>query len=622
MPGCRCTRRYYSLAQARQMILDDSDVEVDNVVVIPPENKGDVTDDEENDEGSAMPVDVPGEVEVDYIATESSADNSSSSESESHASTSAKKRRQQTKTRTCRETKSRISKSEETEECDKSTTNKMPQRKQETKKTGTKKPRMSEWKETEEYDTALAQKHITTLSDCTDGLEDKTPYDLFKLFYTENMNQHLVNQSMTYATQRNDHSFEVNEDDMAKFAGIHLLSGYRSLPRQRLYWSSDEDVCTPLVSNAMTRNRFESIKRNLHLADNAQLNVADRAAKVRPLYDILNNNLKQFGVFKRHLSIDEQMLPYFGKHSAKMFMRNKPVKFGYKFWVLASATGFPFHILLYTGKQADASDGQPLGSQVVKQLLTVVDEPTCHSVTFDNFFTSLELLKALREQGLSATGTIRENRLRDCTIEKSATTKKDERGTFYYRGDGNVVVTSWKDNKTVYVASNNVGVKPTVSKRRYSRAEKKHIQVSCPQMIDVYNRTMGGVDLLDRSLSEYRPSIRGKKWWYCFYTHAVNICAVAAWRVHVEVGGKLDQLEFFRYIVRSLLQATFVSTPVPKRILPDVRYDGKDHIMTKAASQGRCKLEGCRSHTWYQCGKCDQRLHQKCFVLFHLPKHD
>ena len=177
---------------------------------------------------------------------------------------------------------------------------------------------MSEWKETEEYDTPLAWKPISSLSDCTDGLEDKTPYDLFKLFYTEDMNQHLVNQSMTYAAQRNDHSFEVNEDDMAKFAGIHLLSGYHSLPRQRLYWSSDEDVCIPLVSNAMTRNRFESIERNLHLANNAQLNVADRAAKVRPLYDILNKNLKQFGVFKRHLSIDEQMLPYFGKHSAKI----------------------------------------------------------------------------------------------------------------------------------------------------------------------------------------------------------------------------------------------------------------------------------------------------------------
>jgi len=31
------------------MILEDSTVEVDNVVLIPPENKGDVTDDNEND---------------------------------------------------------------------------------------------------------------------------------------------------------------------------------------------------------------------------------------------------------------------------------------------------------------------------------------------------------------------------------------------------------------------------------------------------------------------------------------------------------------------------------------------------------------------------------------------
>ena len=84
------------------------------MVVIPPENKGDVTDDEENDEGSTMPVDVPGEVKVDYIAPESSADNSSSSDSESHASTSAKKHRKQTRKRKCSEQKTRTSKSKET----------------------------------------------------------------------------------------------------------------------------------------------------------------------------------------------------------------------------------------------------------------------------------------------------------------------------------------------------------------------------------------------------------------------------------------------------------------------------------------------------------------------------
>ena len=27
-----------------------------------------------------------------------------------------------------------------------------------------------------------------------------------------------------------------------------------------------------------------------------------------------------------------------------------------------------------------------------------------------------------------------------------------------------------------------------------------------------------------------------KKWWFCFYTHSLNTCVVAAWRVHVDVG--------------------------------------------------------------------------------------
>jgi len=53
-----------------------------------------------------------------------------------------------------------------------------------------------------------------------------------------------------------------------------------------------------------------------------------------------------------------------------------------------------------------------------------------------------------------------------------------------------------------------------------------------------------------------------------------------------------------------VLQGTLSCTPtLPKRILADIRYDEKDHVMTKAASQGHCKLEGSGTHTWYQCVK-------------------
>ena len=137
---------------------------------------------------------------------------------------------------------------------------------------------------------------------------------------------------------------------MLKFIGIHLFSGYHILPRQRLYWEKAEDVNVSLVSGSMSRHRFEEIKKYLHMANNNGLNMDDKFAKVRPLINLVNQNLKQFGFFTRNLSADEQMLPYYGRHSGKQFMKNKPVKFGYKLWVLASSDGYPYHLIPYGGK--------------------------------------------------------------------------------------------------------------------------------------------------------------------------------------------------------------------------------------------------------------------------------
>ena len=61
-------------------------------------------------------------------------------------------------------------------------------------------------------------------------------------------------------------------------------------------------------------------------------------------------NFAQFGVFSKCLSVDEQMVPYFGHFSAKMYMKNKPVKFGMKIWFLASSQRYPFAFQVYTGK--------------------------------------------------------------------------------------------------------------------------------------------------------------------------------------------------------------------------------------------------------------------------------
>ncbi|XP_041349153.1 piggyBac transposable element-derived protein 3-like [Gigantopelta aegis] len=103
---------------------------------------------------------------------------------------------------------------------------------------------------------------------------------------------------------------------------------------------------------------------------------------------------------------------------------------------------------------------------------------------------------------------------------------------------------------------------------------------------------MGGVDLFDRYLSDYRPSIRGKKWYFPFFTNALNVCATAAWRVHKELGGAETHLVFLRYIVRTLLKqvTTKRCLGTPRSVLPDIRYDGARHNQDKTSKESRCKL--------------------------------
>ena len=68
----------------------------------------------------------------------------------------------------------------------------------------------------------------------------------------------------------------------------------------------------------MSTNRFREIFSNLHISDNACLN-DDRYYKVCSLFEILNQNVKQlFSTTCR--SIDESMIPYYGKHGTEQFM--------------------------------------------------------------------------------------------------------------------------------------------------------------------------------------------------------------------------------------------------------------------------------------------------------------
>ena len=385
------------------------------------------------------------------------------------------------------------------------------------------------WTKKIKFEQSIPSTTVDCLSDVHPELASNTPYELFKLFCTDEIIQQIVTESMRYAGQKNDVSFAVTTEDIETFVGILLLSGYHSLPRERMYWNRDEDVKIPFVSSCMSRNRFSHIKKYLHLANNDSVDATDKMFKVRPLIKLLNERLQQFGIFSQYLSIDEEMVPYFGRHSSKMFIRGKPIRFGFKLWVLASDDGYPYHVIVYCGKNRDVTQQEEfgLGHRVVTSLLQCLTKPDCHEVYFDNFFTSYDLLVHLRNSNIKATGTVRENRLRKCPLMDSKSMKKKDRGIHDAQSDSKVVAVKWYDNQCVTLASNFQEVTPMGKARRWCAAKKGPVDIPQPALIGSYNAHMGGVDLLDRFLSSYRPIFRAKKWWWPLFLNCINCSSLA-----------------------------------------------------------------------------------------------
>ena len=79
-----------------------------------------------------------------------------------------------------------------------------------------------------------------------------------------------------------------------------------------MYWLLDKDIGLSLKRSLMSQNKFRKAKTYLHCWDNTNLDETDKWVKLRPLIEVVNEKLQQFSIFSSKLSIDEQMVPYFG----------------------------------------------------------------------------------------------------------------------------------------------------------------------------------------------------------------------------------------------------------------------------------------------------------------------
>lgn len=105
--------------------------------------------------------------------------------------------------------------------------------------------------------TPIQSEKTPNLEEIHPELADKTPYELFKMYFDSDIMNLILEETLRYATQNNNYSFSLSEKLLEVFIGIILFSGYHSLPQEDLYWSNSEDCNLPFIQNAMSRKVLE-----------------------------------------------------------------------------------------------------------------------------------------------------------------------------------------------------------------------------------------------------------------------------------------------------------------------------------------------------------------------------
>ena len=203
---------------------------------------------------------------------------------------------------------------------------------------------------------------------------------------------------------------------------------------------------------------------------------------------------------------------------------NPDIEDGFKLWCITTSDDFLAHAEPFCGTDTGLDEtGLGQGPDVL-DLVEKTNVKAGSTITCDNLFTSLPLLDELTKLFIAGLGTIRENRLQGTPILKKMQVQKKKRRFYDYAPDDSNRVVTWRDNKPVVIATNYVSCEPISSAKPWSKAQKKQLDVPMPKPFKVYGSQIGGIDLFDQFVANYRVRVCSKKWWLAIFPMAVEYC--------------------------------------------------------------------------------------------------
>ena len=157
-------------------------------------------------------------------------------------------------------------------------------------------------------------------------------------------------------------------------------------------------------------------------------------------------------------------------------------------------------------------------------------------MTTDNFFTSVNLAKTLRQQGISIVGTV--NRILKEIPREIKKIKENLYTTKIFKHDGCTL--------TVYQAktAKNVLLLSTMRSTVYIGDDRK----SKPETVNFYNSIKFGVDVVDQMARKYIVNAASRRWPVQFFYNILNLAAINAHILYKLITG--SKISRRRYLLR------------------------------------------------------------------------
>ena len=223
---------------------------------------------------------------------------------------------------------------------------------------------------------------------------------------------------------------------------------------------------------------------------------------MRKFFDKFNENCAKLKISTEFVSIDETLYPYRGKTQIRQYNPNKLAKYGLFCRSISDPKlAYLYFTLPYAGKPEEITDESVYVTgtdNYTKYLVKGLEKQTNiqgRNISMDRYFTSMTIAEYHLKKTITLVGTMRTDRIGIPAEMKEVRNRKSPSTLVSY------VLKKKSGVRNVLVLS-------TMHKNALTTKDER----KKPHVITFYDRTKGGVDVMDMMASTYTVKFKSRRW--------------------------------------------------------------------------------------------------------------